>query len=189
MKKVQKTELNAQKSVSFLLISCVLILLNLKVVPIDEIVKKYFGVSFSSELYAIVMLWLIWIYLLLQFIYNYKTSNLNVYQKIAKEFDRQLAEYSRKRKERISPNLYTPQYLVTPKSKYKLSWECKYCQAATYDLEPSVTISVPWFSVISLCAIATVKVLFDIPILIYLVAPIVAGFISLAVQLNSCFSP
>jgi hypothetical protein len=189
MNKVQKTELNARKSRYFLLVSFVLILLNLKVVPIDEIAKKIFGVSFSSALYALVMLWLIWIYLLLQFIYNYKTSNLNVYQKIAKEFDRQLAKYSRKRKERISPNLYTPQYLVTQKSKYKLSWECKYCQAATYDLEPSVTISVQWFSVVLLCTIATVKVLFDIPILIYLVVPIIAGSISLAVQLNSCFRP
>ncbi|MEN8136085.1 MAG: hypothetical protein ABFS18_11215 [Thermodesulfobacteriota bacterium] len=185
MKKVHKTEIDVQKSIRFLMISCALILLNIEAIPIAEITKKAFGVPFSSEPIAISMLWLLWIYLLLQFIHSCRVSQQNIFGKIAKEFGHQLAKYSHKMKNRIDPELYTPQYLVTQKSRFKLCWECKYCQAMTNDLEPSITIQVSCFPVIRLSAISTVKVLLDLPVFLYLVIPAIAGILSLLFQLNN----
>ncbi len=185
--KSEIAEMDTKKSIPFLLISTSLILLNIDAVSIDEIIHKIFDIKIPSELIAIIILWLVWGYLLLQLFHIYKLSDQKIFKKITKEFYRQLAKYSRKKKEKIDPELYTPQYLVTPKSKFKLCWECKYCQVRTVNLEPAVTIRVTALPVIILFLISNFKVLFEISILLSIVIPFIAGILAIFSQLFNLY--
>lgn len=101
MDKSNLAEIDSKRNISFLLVSLALILLNFEVISLDEIIQKFFNVKIEGALTARILLWLVWAYLLLQFIHTYKLSEQNLLQKITKEFKRRLAEYSRKKRARF----------------------------------------------------------------------------------------
>lgn len=180
---VYKKKLDSPKSLGFLISSCAIILVNIHVIPIEQIAKKATGLTFLNESVATIVFWFIWFYLFLHFLDNYRMSGINIPARIAKEFDRQLAKFSRRKKEKISPNLNTPQYLVSTKSRFKLHWECKYCQVTTIDLEPSVTINIRSLSTIFLFFIGAVKVILELPTFLHFFIPSIIAFFAILSQL------
>ena len=178
MNKSDLAEMDTKKNIPFMLISLSLILLNVEAISLNEIINKIISVNIQSKIVATILLWLVWAYLLLQYIHSYKLSGQNLLQKIKREFDGKLARYSRKKKEKKEPGLYTPQYLVTPKSKLKLSWECKYCQATRGNLEPSVTIRVTALPVIIMFISSSLNVLLEIQILLNIVIPLIFALLA-----------
>ena len=150
----------------------------MEVIPLDEIINKIIGINIQSKIVATILLWLVWAYLLLLYIHSYILSGQNLFNKIKEGFNEKLARYSRKKKEKKEPGLYTPQYLPTPKSKLKLSWECKYCQATIGDLEPSVTIRVTALPVIMMLISSSLNILFEIQILLNIVIPLIVALLA-----------
>jgi hypothetical protein len=166
---------NSKKAAySLLLVSVALLAMNFSFAKIDRLSIPSTPVSISAG-----FLWIVMLFLLIPFANEVRNADLQIYSKISKKFRSNLASWSRKKKEREQPDLYTPQFLLSSSGFLNLKWECKYCQAGTR-LDPSHTSISNQYNTLRFLLASTIKVFFSWDLLDRITLPVLSVFFAIS---------
>ena len=158
-----------------MLVSLALIAINFPFAQIDKMQIPMTPVSVPA-----VFLWLFFLFLFVPFTSEIRAANLQIKYKIGKKFNSALTTWSRKKKDKDKPGLYTSQILVSSQDWY-LRWTCKYCQV-TGNLEPSYTAVSGALNTIRLFSWAFIQVLCSLEILERFTLPLVPAIIAITLK-------
>jgi hypothetical protein len=128
-----------------------------------------------------VFFWLFFVFLFVPFTNEVRASNLQLKYKLGKKFNSALATWSRKKKEKHQPELYTPQLLVSSQG-WNLKWEYKYCQAGA-NLEPSYTAVSGALNTIRLFLWACINIFLSTEILERFTLPVARAISAIAMKM------
>jgi len=149
-----------------LLVSVGLIAINLGVGTISQIKIPNTPINIPGE-----YIWGLWLFLFIPYVNEIRQSGINLKCDIKKEFNAQLCSWSRKLKDIVHPEMYTPLIDVSKIDGQLITWRCKYHQAGK-NPEPSFVVISGAVSTIKFLFISCVKVLFKFEVLDRITLPV-----------------